>query len=72
MVATAAFTVTVQVYFFLSTVAVMVALPAFFAVTFPVLLTVATVVLLDFQVTFDLVPVILSTFDLPTSRVNFF
>ena len=44
------FTVTLQVYFFLPLVAVMVAVPVAFAVTLPFLLTVATLFFELFQV----------------------
>ncbi len=69
LAAFAAFTVTLQVYFFLFTVAVIIAVPAFFAVTLPVLLTAAMAFLLELQVTFCLVPVIFNVNDSPVSRV---
>lgn len=61
-------TVTTHLYFFPSTVAVIVAVPAFLAVILPVLLTVATFLLEDFHVTVSVVPLIFSFFVFPTAR----
>jgi len=66
------FTVTLQVYFFLFTNAVTVVVPSFFAVTLPVLLTVATSFLLEDQVTLAFVPLILRVYVLPTYNDNDF
>lgn len=63
------FTVILQLNFLFRTAAVMVAVPAFFAVTFPVLVTAATLLLDDFQITFWLVPFSLSTVLLPVFMV---
>lgn len=65
-------TVTTHLYFFPSTVAVMVAVPAFLAVILPLLLTVATFLLEDFHVTVSVVPLIFSFFVFPTVRETVF
>ena len=59
------FTLTVQVSLVLPIVAVIFAVPAFFAVTLPVLLTVATFLLLDFHFGVRVVPFTFSVYVLP-------
>lgn len=54
----------------LPTLAVMVAVPAFFAVTLPLLLTVATDFLLEVHVTAFLLFFNVNVFDCPTVNVN--
>ena len=68
-------TVTLQVYFFFLTLAVIVVLPAFFAFTFPPLLTVAIFFLLDdhlIPLTFFFPVLTVRTFDYSTVNGNFF
>ena len=65
-------TVTLQVYFLFPTFAVIVVVPAFFAVTNPLLVTVATDFLPEDQLTFLLVPSIFSVCVSPTNMVSFF
>lgn len=67
---TASTTVTLQVRTFLFTVAVIVASPALFAVTLPFDETVATVLLSEVQVTFFVVPVMVSVFVSSTLRLK--
>ena len=66
------FTVTLQVYFLPPTFAVMVAVPAFFAVTTPFLLTTATFFLLEDQVAFLLLPSTCRLVVCPIFSVAFF
>ena len=65
------FTVILQVQVFLPHLAVMVAVPAFFAVTLPFLFTVATLLLLELQVTEPEPPFTRRVEQLPFSKHNF-
>ena len=64
-------TVTLHLYFLPDTFAVITTVPAFLGVTFPFADTVAIFLLLDFHVTFLVVPVIFNVFGVPTYIVVF-
>lgn len=66
------FTVTLHLNSFFPALAVIVAVPAFFAVTFPFCDTTATFLLEEDQVTFDFVPVIFRTAVFPFVRARVF
>ena len=65
------FTTTLHLYFLLSTLPVITAVPAFFAITRPYELTVAILLLLDFHFTFFEVPTIFNEYPSPIFKVLF-
>ncbi|EET62452.1 hypothetical protein BRYFOR_05487 [Marvinbryantia formatexigens DSM 14469] len=68
---TGCFTVTLQVYFLLPALAVIVAVPFFFAVTTPFEETVATLFLEVVHLTFPEIPLSLSVYFFPVFNVSF-